>query len=92
MQEHRRAACKLESPVAADLLGGGVLLDPVALRTATQRWCDIAERELHLATDQFSWLRTAGTKVLWLVELQPQVAAHAVCCCVGIDDSRVFQK
>ena len=83
MQEQRRAACRLESPVAADLLGDGVLLGPAALRTATQQWCDIAECEMHLATDLFSWLRRAGTKVLWLVELQAQltkVAAHAACC------------
>lgn len=69
MQEHCRAACKLESPVAADLLCDGDLLDPAALQTATQRWCDIAERKLHLAPAHFSWLRRAGTEVFWLVEL-----------------------
>lgn len=53
MQEHRRAACKLGSPVAADLLGDGELLDPAALRTATQQWCDMAKSELHLAADHF---------------------------------------
>ncbi|KAF1924362.1 uncharacterized protein M421DRAFT_95462 [Didymella exigua CBS 183.55] len=53
MQEHRRAACRLKSPAAADLPGDGESLDPAALRTATQRWCDIAERELHLATARF---------------------------------------
>jgi hypothetical protein len=92
MQEQRRAACTLGLPVAADLLADGRLLDPAALRTATQQWCDIAESELHLATDQYSWLRTAGTKVRWLVELRPKVAFHAACCCVGVDHSRVFQK
>ena len=71
MQEHRRAACRLQSPVAADLPGDGDLLDPAALRTAAQRWCDIAERELHLATVQFSWFRT---REQWLVDLVPKVA------------------
>jgi hypothetical protein len=74
MQEHRRAACRLQSPVAADLPGDGELLDPAALRTATQRWCDIAERELHLATAQFSWSRTAATREQRLVDLVPKVA------------------
>lgn len=60
MQEHRRAICRLQSPVAADLLSDSELLDPAAPRTATQRWCDIAERELHLATAQVSWFRTAS--------------------------------
>ena len=53
MQEQRRAACTLRSPAAADLLGDGGLLDPVAF---TQRWCDIAENELHFAATQFSWV------------------------------------
>lgn len=73
MQEHRRAACRLQSPVAADLPGDDELLDPAALRTAMQRWCDIAERELHLATAQFSWFRTAATREQWLVDLVPKV-------------------
>lgn len=58
MQEHHGAACKLDTAVAADLLDGMLLLGPVGLRTATERWCDIAEREareLHFATAQFSW-------------------------------------
>lgn len=74
MQEHGRAACRLESPVAADLSGDDELMDPAALRTATQPWCDMAGRELQLATAKFSWLRTAGTKEQRLVELVRKVA------------------